>query len=200
MADPIVLTPESLSLLYGESFFIHPGDVLKTAPKPEVRLEEPRIAKPTVAVQEPQQPSADAPKPRLEPVVEPRAQLVTKPGITWRTKPGSKVLFVLQLTEFKNPELTDLLKKIVDSLGIPPELVGFGQIDGPVDLAEFDQLPNPYAVVFDNGVWGGAENPVRFGKGEVFFSHHLADLQLDQDLKRQLWGHLKNLKEKLVSL
>jgi hypothetical protein len=182
--------PESLSLLYGDVFYIFPQDALAAAPGPEV-------AKPILVSQpiaEAVIPSALAPKTKLEPVIEPAGK---KPGITWRPKPMSKVLFVLQLAEFKDPALTDFLKKIVDSLGIAPEFVGFGQIDGMVHLEEFDLMPNPFAVVFDSGVWGGADNPVKLGKGEVYFTQCLQVLQDDQDVKRQLWAHLKVLKEKI---
>ena len=187
MLDLLVTHPESLYLLYGEYFYIHPSDALPSSSAPAV--EEPTTANPTLA-----KPIANAPQTKLEPVADIPA---SKPGIIWRPKPTSKVLFVLQLSEFKNPNLTEFLKKIVDSLGLSAEFIGFGQIEGPVDLREFDRMPNPYAVVFDNGVWGGAENPVKLGKGEVFFAQNLLQLQSDQEGKRILWDHLKQLKEKL---
>jgi hypothetical protein len=181
--------PESLSLLYGDVFYIFPQDTLTAAPSPVVAA--PLVSQP---IPEAVLPSTLSPKTKLEPVIEPTVQ---KPGITWRPKPMSKVLFVLQLAEFKDAALTDFLKKIVDSLEIAPEFVGFGQIDGTVHLEEFDLMPNPFAIVFDSGVWGGADNPVKLGKGEVYFTQCLQVLQDDQDLKRQLWAHLKALKEKI---
>lgn len=191
MADLLIDSPETLSMLYGESFYIFPEDALSpvVADAPQAAVETPHVKQEAVTK------TPEPPKTKLEPVKEAVPQ---KPGITWKTKPASKVLFVLQLAEFKNPELTDLLKKIVDSLGISTEFVGFGQIDGPVLLEEFDQMPNPHAVVFDADIWGGKENPVKLGKGEVFFTQCLAKLQNDQDLKRALWVHLKKLKDRLL--
>lgn len=195
MAELLVTNPESLAMLYGDTFYVHPSDMgaptaVATPAIPVTPVQN--VTPPQIEVTAP---NPQVPKTRLEPVQDTSH---VKPGITWRTKPNSKVLFVLQISEFKNPELTEFLKKIVDSLGIPSEFVGFGQIDGQVHLEEFDHIPNPYAVVFDTGVWGGADNPVKLGKGEIFFTESLANLQHQQDLKRLLWGHLKQLKEKLI--
>ena len=179
--------PESLSLLYGDVFYIFPEDKAMASSPAKSEQVSPLIAAPIEPIQQ-------APPAKVTPTMAPT---MGKPGITWRPKPTSKVLFVLQLSEFKDPSLTDLLKKIVDSLGIAPEFVGFGQIDGTVHLEEFDAMPNPFAIVFDQGVWGGADNPVHLGKGEVYFSHRLEVLQNDAEMKRHLWAYLKALKEKI---
>ena len=206
MSQLLIDGPETLDLLYGESFYIFPEDAnqatlrVTAVPKVEQQAQaKPVEEKPkTPAQQPPTMPVAQEPAARPQTPVEPPVVAAgNKPGITWKTKPTSTVLFVLQLAEFRNPELLNLLKKIVDSLKIAVELVGFGQIDGTVYMEEFDRMPNPYAVIFDNEVWGGADNPVQLGKGEVYFSHRLDVLQHDQDLKRDLWAYLKQLKEKL---
>ncbi len=205
MSELLIDGPETLALLYGESFYIFPQDAnaalthVVATPKTEPIIKP--IAEKTKAPV-PQTPTVViAPEPPVSqpqnPVSPPVVAEDRKPGITWKTKPTSKVLFVLQISEFRNPDLLNLLKKIVDSLKLAVELVGFGQIDGTVHLEEFDRMPNPYAVIFDSEVWGGAENPVQLGKGEVYFSHRLEVLQNDQDLKRELWAYLKQLKEKL---
>ncbi len=194
MTNSLIDSADSLALLYGETFYISPQDLLAPdpvetvvkAPVPPVAVEKVPSTKESIP---------QVPKTKLEPVEEAAPR---KRGITWKPKTSSVVLFVLQIAEFKNPELTELLKKIVESLGIPTDMVGFGQIDGPVQLEEFDHMPNPHAVVFDTDIWGGAENPVKLGKGEVFFTHRLEVLKDNNDLKRQLWVHLKLLKDRIT--
>jgi hypothetical protein len=119
-------------------------------------------------------------------------------GITWKLKKTApKVLFVIQAAEFTNKELTDLLKKIVESLGIPTEFVSFGTIGGQISLPEFAAMPAPFAVVFDQGL-AAAANPVQVAAGEVFFTHPLAVLSADNSLKRVLWEYLKQVQSKLA--
>ncbi len=119
-------------------------------------------------------------------------------GITWKLKKTPpKVLFVISAEEFNNKELTDLLKKIVESLGIPTDFVSFGSIGGQISLPELDAMPAPFAVVFDQ-VLAGAGNPVQVAAGEVFFTHPLAALSTDNGLKRVLWEYLKQVQSKLA--
>jgi hypothetical protein len=122
--------------------------------------------------------------------------LATK-AITWRLKKTApSVLFVLQTTEFGNKQLTDLLKKIVESLGIEAERVSFGAIDGVPSLSEFDDMPAKFAIVFDQTLFASS-NPQPVAAGEVFFSHPLSVLSTDNDLKRVLWSYLKQIQPKL---
>jgi DNA polymerase III psi subunit len=139
--------------------------------------------------------------PRLEatpiqtPVVETPA---ATSGITWRLKATSpRILFVLQAEEFRNKELTELLKKIVESLKIDTDLVSFGSIGGPISLAELQAMPAPIAVIFDQSLAQG-QNPQPVAAGDVFFSHPLADLAQDNTLKRLLWDYLKQVQPKLA--
>jgi DNA polymerase III psi subunit len=117
-----------------------------------------------------------------------------KPGIDWRPKENSKVLFVLHQSELKNKVLTELLKQIVLSINIPFDSAGFGIIKGPVSELEFQEMPNPNAIVFDPELLPGDKNPMPVVDGSIFFTERLKDLQHDKNAKRALWDHLKSIK------
>ena len=160
-----------------------------------------RVGNEVLVVTEPVQPIA---APATTPVAVEATPITTAAtpeptsGITWKLKKTTpKVLFVIQAVEFSNKELTDLLKKIVESLGIPTDFVSFGSIGGPISLPEFEAMPAPIAVVFDQGL-ASATNPVQVAAGEVFFTHPLAVLSTDNSLKRVLWEYLKQVQSKLA--
>lgn len=192
MQDDFVTTPESISLLFGEAFYIVPeqGDAVDAPAKPAKEAAKPVTAA-IPKIDPPTTPQVQEPVRVDPPVVQPRA------GIQWRAKPTSKMMFILQQAELKDPILTEFLKKIVEAIGIPFDSAGFGIINGPVNLAEFEQMPNRYGVVFDGDLWMSPNVATTFGDKEVFFSMRLAYLQNDADSKRELWGYLKNLKEML---
>jgi hypothetical protein len=175
MQESFITTQESIALLYGETFYIVGNDLAAAKV-----IESPKVEKPATI----------SPTPVAQPETRP-------PGITWRTKPNSKMLFILQQSELKDPILTDFLKKIVEAIGIPFDTAGFGIVNGPVNLREFEEMPNRYGVVFDGDLWMHPNVASTFGDKEVFFTSRLAFLQNDADAKRQLWGYLKNLKEML---
>lgn len=119
-------------------------------------------------------------------------------AIHWRPKPDSKVLFVLHQAEIRDTELAGLLKKIVQSIGIPFEAAGFGIIrEGKPNRADFLGMPNPYAVVFDDSLAPEGQLHIESDGKDIFFTANLARLNDDQSAKRTLWEHLKTIKSKL---
>lgn len=140
-----------------------------------------------------------APRVEATPMETPATQApAATSGITWRLKQTApKILFVLQGEEFRDKELTELLKKIVESLKIDTAFVSFGVIGGPISLAELHAMPAPIAVLFDQSLAQG-QNPQPVAAGEVFFSHPLASLAQDNTLKRSLWEYLKQVQPKLA--
>lgn len=180
MAGKITLDIHDVLQLYGPALYRVGGEVFSPQEMP---------ASPT-----PEAPLVETP---ATPVTE-TTQQPDKPGIVWRLKDTApKILFVLQAAEFKNKELTDLLKKIVESLGIAAELVSFGSITGPFTVAELDAMPAPIAVLFDQTLLKDT-NPQAVKAGEVFYSHPLAALSVDNALKRILWEYLKQVQPKLA--
>lgn len=178
MPAPIVFDIEDVLQLYGPKLY--------------------RVGSEDMQVQAPLDPPA-APRQEatLTQVPADQAPAATS-GITWRLKPTPpRILFVLQAEEFRNKELTELLKKIVESLKIDTDLVSFGSIGGPISLAELQAMPAPIAVLFDQSLAEG-QNPQPVAVGEVFFSHPLADLAQDNTLKRLLWDYLKQVQSKLA--
>jgi hypothetical protein len=192
--DEFVSTPESISLLYGETFYIVPSEEVNQ--KPVALASQPKAApiKEAIVTEVPEKPVA----PKVEEKVIVTATQPIRPGIQWKGKPTAKMMFILQQVEFKDPVLVEFLKKIVEALGIPFDAAGFGVISGPVHLSEFEAMPIRYGVVFDGDLWMSPNMATSFGDNEVFFSMRLAYLQNDPESKRQLWGYLKNLKDMLV--
>jgi hypothetical protein len=196
--------PESLPLLYGETFYMFPQDLgIADSPTESPKKDLPQVPKTRL------EPVTDTPA-KVEPKVEPKTEqkpavaqlsdlpgIENIPGITWRKKPTSQVLFILREEEMKNTECTDLLKNIVKAIGLSFENTGFGIIKGPVSLQEFANMPNPYGIVFDNSIYTGTQNPAFFMENEVFFSHQLEKLANDKNLKLQLWNFLKELKDRI---
>jgi hypothetical protein len=195
MQDSFINHPESIAMLYGETLYIIAGQpphadsaihvIAKQEPVEEVRNSNEQPLREKEVRDSNEQPMVESPPPPSQP----------KAGIQWRTKAASRMLFILQHTELKDPNLTDFLKKIVEAVGIPFENAGFGIIQGPVNLREFEQMPNRYGVVFDGDLWMEPNAMTQFGENEVFFTSRLAYLQNDPESKRQLWNYLKNLKE-----
>lgn len=165
----IELSFADVSRLYGKQFF----------------LADPVADSPSSSAEEP-----DAPVPASE-------VKIGKPGIVWRPKDTSKVLFTLHQSELKNKVLTELLKQIVHAIGIPFPSAGFGIITDKVQPGEFDKMPNPYAIVFDESLLPGTENPIVTPGGTVFFTMRLNDLQHNRTAKRALWEFLKSIKPNL---
>jgi DNA polymerase III psi subunit len=157
-----------------------------------------RVGHEEIQVQTPLSPAVELPV-ETKTTQAPVAQAAeATPGIAWRLKTTApKILFVLQASEFHNKELTELLKKIVESLKIDTAYVSFGAIAGPISMAELDRMPAAIAVVFDQSLFQG-ENPQPVAAGEVYFSHSLASLAQDNTLKRSLWDYLKLVQPKLV--
>ncbi len=188
--DTLPISADSLKDLYGESFYLLEGELEGEVTASDVPAAD---ASDTAVPNQENKTSEKAPA-TAQPVAEtPAAD--AKPGITWRVKPTSKVLFIISAEEWSNKVLLELLKKIVASLGLPFELAGFGLINGPVQASEFEQMPQKYGVVFDADVLPFTNNPSSFAQNEVFFSHKLNLLQDDKQMKMELWGYLKQLKE-----
>lgn len=198
MLDLFTHSQDSIALLYGETFYIvpdsSPASELTSVNAVGVNPEASSLPSTQETDAAPHHQEPEPPNPVVAP---PSSQ---QPGIHWRPKPTSKMLFVLQQTELKDSLLTDFLKKIVASVEVPFEEAGFGIIHGPVHLKEFEQMPHRYAVVFDNDIWKRPDALATLGSNQVFFTKRLAYLQQDADAKRELWAYLKQLKETLRTL
>jgi hypothetical protein len=169
--NPIKLTVEDLEPLFGPKLFIMDQVQVAINPKSEV-------ATPSLQHQE------SLPEPKAD-------------SIKWKPKPTSKVLFVLHESEMKDKACTELLKKIVASIGIPFESAGFGVMTSKPDRDAFSSMPNRIAVVFDKEVAWETTNPIAEGFGEVFFAHTLTALESDRTYKQELWNYLKALRDQL---
>ena len=175
------LKSEDLQRLYGDWIFIVPeegeeqaGDAANEAPAPKTEPDSP-----TETVSS----TGDSPAPTGK--------------LIWRPKEASKVLFILHQSELKQKELTDLLKKIVESIKIPFEAAGFGVITGDINAADFANMPNPFGVLFDSDLRFGEGNPTEVYGGKLYFTHQLAALNENRDLKKELWGQLQEIQKQL---
>ena len=175
------LKPEDLERLYGKHFF----------------LVEPPMETQKEASDETDQVKTSAEKEVSKPNSGSPAASSAAGKLTWRPKPDSKVLFILHQSELRNKELTDLLKKIVQSIEIPFEKAGFGIVEGIPDLGQFDGMPNPYGVVFDHVLNPTGDNPVQVEGGDLYFTHRLDELKDNNEYKRALWNHLKHIKQQI---
>ncbi len=185
------LQHEDLRALYGEHFYVVPGGAEKetdTGEKPEEKaVEKEEVTENASAPVAPQE---------IAPPTE-KKQPQSEGAITWRPKPTSKVLFILHQEELRNKELTELLKKIVQSIEIPFESAGFGIVKGLPELKQFHGIPNAFGVVFDHVLNPTGDNPVEVEGGQLYFTHRLAELQDNRDYKRALWEQLKLIKSKI---
>lgn len=112
-------------------------------------------------------------------------------NIIWKPKPTSRILFVLREQEIRNKELTEFLRKIVEATKTPLDQAGFGVIKGTPTLSDFQQMPNPYAVVFDHETPLFRERMLTLQGNEIFFTQTLAMLQSNPEEKKALWEQLK---------
>lgn len=177
------LEQQDLQRLYGDRFFLmKDGQEMQQQESSQTKTEE--------AAQTPDKPAdavADASgKPTLVP-------------ITWKLKAESKVLFILSAEEMGNRTLTDLLKKIVDSLEISRDFAGFGILPAAPALPDFTGLPAAFGVVFNADLNPGTANPGDFEGNSVYFSHTLTELSDNRDHKMALWKFLQTVKAQLQS-
>ncbi len=208
---------DDLQKLYGDRFFLVPGDAVfssseaNSEPLPEAQTVTPVEAQvetaPEAQVETTPEAQVATPVERKDSHESPPSseEVLTPTGkLTWRPKPQSQVLFILHASELGNRELTDLLKKIVASIEIPFDAAGFGVITGEINAADFRDMPNPYGVVFDNGLIFGDTNPTKvpggqnIEEGTLYFTHRLAELKDDRELKKALWEQLQEIQQKLV--
>ena len=194
------LQAEDVVRLYGDRFYVvSDEDVAVTAEAPaETRATTPEVAEvgetsPEKPAEKPVEKTAEKPT-----EAEEAAKVEEKdPGIIWRPKETSKVLFILHQSELKDKELTDLLKKIVQSIEIPFESAGFGIIVGEVRAEDFQAMPNPMGVIFDQSLNNTNENPAGIDGKTIWFTHRLAELKDNRDYKLALWESLKVIKKNL---
>lgn len=158
---------------------------------PSILLMDHVAEKPIAPTVNPAVVSEEKPKPSETIEAKPKTS-----GITWKPKPSSKILFVLQAEEFKDKELGEFLKKIVASLEIPLEFAGFGVISGEISMEEFETMPTQYAVVFDERLASMGPNPIVHASKSIFFSQTLRELSTDINGKKALWAHLKEVRVK----
>lgn len=187
------LRAEDLQALYGDSFFLVPGDSFFEAHEKSTSS-TPSTAEvtPTEATSTPSETTPVAKEPTPESGNRPSGNLI------WKPKPASKVLFVLHTEEFKDKELALLLKRIVESIQIPLDSAGFGVLKGgPINAADFNDMPNTFAVIFDLTMEFGGINPAIFPTGTVYFAHKLSELQDSRDFKKELWEQLKEIHSQL---
>jgi hypothetical protein len=191
-------TADDVARIYGDRFFLMDGlpeldEAEAEVPKQQTLLtvvgESEKAAEEVEAKGEEQATESEQKTAKPE-----RKASYDKPGIAWRPKENSQVLFILHQSELKNKVLTELLKQIVLSIGISFDSAGFGIIKGPVSEMEFQEMPNPYGIVFDKTLLPGGKNPMPAVDGSIFFTERLKDLQHDKDAKRELWNYLKSLK------
>ena len=203
MSD-IELNYDDLQGLYGDKLYVLPEDPGVSQPSPKPPMEEKSEAKEPVskvAATEQSEPQEVDPPQQVQPKVpaKPANDGLNEAGqITWRPKPTSKVLFILHQEELRNKELTELLKKIVQSIEIPFESAGFGIVKGLPELKQFHGMPNPFGVVFDHVLNPSGDNPVEVEGGRLYFTHKLDELKDNRDYKRALWEFLKEIKSSIA--
>lgn len=201
--NEIPVTLESLKALYGEQFFLLEGELNAETIDREAQTSSPQSNAETAVEEKEEIQTAPNVEAKVDSGIKDRPKTEQEaptskvnPGIEWKVKPTSKVLFVIRNDEWTDKALLEFLKKIVASLEFPTEWAGFGLITGPVNAWEFEQMPQENAIVFDAHLIAFNENPQQYGSREAFFSSRLGLLQDDVQGKRELWNYLKLLKEK----
>ncbi len=186
------LKAEDLQRLYGDWIFVIPGDEAESGVNTYQGTETASPLPPAEKAATPSEGASSA-----HPAPEESTQLSPTGKLIWRPKPASKVLFILHQSELKQKDLTDLLKKIVESIKIPFEAAGFGVITGDINSADFANMPNPFGVVFDSSIRYGDSNPTQANGGDLYFTYKLAELSEDRNKKKELWGQLQEIQAKL---
>ncbi len=113
--------------------------------------------------------------------------------ITWRNKPAGKVTFFLSRAEYTNEAYTKLVKSVVDALGIAPDAVGFGMVDGKPPLEAFFQMPTIFGLVF--GIHFPGEHMLD-GK-EIYVVPSVSDMTRERKYKFEAWEAMKKFKDRL---
>ncbi len=160
------LSPGDLRTLFGRTLFLLDDAPVSEAAKPEESAE--------AVVAEP----VTVPKPL--PIPQPFLR-GGKP-VVWKLKPASRLALLLRDSEFKNKELTALLKQCMVQSGIPLEVVGFGVFEDGCQHFDLEDMPTPLGILFQAFPAGHA-SPQEWEGHVVFEAQPLASLT--QEAARQ---------------
>ena len=143
----------------------------------------------------PQQPQAAGDAPIEEqpaaptmPAVPPAFLKGGKP-INWKLKPESTLALILAEPEFKNKDLTALLKQCMIQSGVALDKIGFGVFDAGCTHFDLSDLPTPLGIMF-GAFPAGTDAPVQWETKTVFGAQSLAALHQEEQ-RQQLILMLK---------
>jgi hypothetical protein len=119
-------------------------------------------------------------------------------SVRWITKPDARLTLILSEAEFRDRNLTDLLKNIVSALQIPFEHCAFGVVTGALFTQHFDSLPTAIGLLFGESVCAvPIAFPYKVVDRTVYACPSLGEMKPDREKKRIAWEIMKRFKETL---
>jgi hypothetical protein len=125
--------------------------------------------------------------------------LAFDPGaVRWITKPDARLTLMLSEAEFRDRNLTDLLKNIVAALKIPFEHCAFGVVTGAIFAQHFESLPTPVGLLFGESVCAVPITfPYQLAGRTVYACPSLGEMKPDREKKQIAWEIMKSFKDTL---
>lgn len=117
--------------------------------------------------------------------------------VAWRSKSEARLTMLLPEAEYRDRSLTDLLKKIVDALGIPHEQVAFGKLSEAVRPSDLLAMPTRLGLLFGYAWAGFSENPLTIGEKMIYVVPALSEMPNDRTKKREAWNRMQTFKDQL---
>ncbi len=116
--------------------------------------------------------------------------------INWKNKPTGKITFLLEETEYKNKELTNLLKNIVIALKVPFENVSFGMIKRGFREENLKQMQTPIGLIFGKFLFPWKEKVIIDGK-EIYSVASLMEMTVNKKNKKIAWDLMQTFLDKI---
>ncbi len=135
---------------------------------------------------------SEAPTAKDRPGVPP-AFLKGGAAIDWKLKEHSQLALIIAQSEFKNKELTSLLKQCMLQSGVDLSKVGFGVMPDEAGQLDVTDLPTPVGVLF-RSFKGQAGTPVEWADKVLFEGSQLTSLG-DEGKRQELILILKQCQQ-----
>lgn len=121
---------------------------------------------------------------------------MSTPPIKFFDKPKGNITFFIRDAEFRRQELTDMLKRIVDAMGIPHEEVCFGKIERPAAADDFGKMKTKFGLIFDLSYQDiGSEISPEGPLPGLYVLPSLDDMNGNEPIKRKAWQIMKRIAE-----
>jgi hypothetical protein len=198
----LLVTQTFLKALYGKHFYV-PGFSQQLMQLPEVPSANsvnsiPRVAAAVLPQNQPKTVGLPTPQNAIPVAITTKGTQPAKDTtrVEFKEKPLARLTVFLCEAEYSNRQLTELLKKIIEALELPLQVVAFGKVKAQLLPEDFEAMPTRYGLLF-GAEWLAQPLP-SFSNKQVFVVNSLQVLSQNVSAKREAWEVMKSFKDDLL--